>query len=115
MSEPPFRIGDWVVCVDESMTGGQLIEGEPYQVSSVELSGDTWWISPFRSHQRAEWKASRFVHMQDTPCPSLADDYPDSTDDYAHNKPHHVIVWGAASLLIWMAFFAGLLIGWRYL
>lgn len=109
---PQFKPGDRVVCADARDCG--LIVGGTYIVNDVEY---TKWGVQFVSvgDGANSYAASRFIHDQDTPCPSRADDHPDSPEDYEHNKPHHVIVWGAASLLIWLAFFAGLWCGWAWL
>lgn len=113
MSEPPFRIGDRVVCVNRD--GSELAMHGVYNVFEVTENGAAWFIAISSCIPRRFYLASRFIHEQDTPCPSLADDYPESSEDYEHNTPHHVIVWGAASLLIWLAFFAGLWMGWMWL
>ena len=118
MSKPPFKVGDRVVCVDaRGYVDNRLALNAVYVIAEVHYG------KQFTDHLFVKlagqvgnsYLASRFIHKQDTPYPSLADDYPESSEDYEHNKPHHVIVWGAASLLIWLAFFAGLWMGWMWL
>lgn len=118
MSDTPFKIGDRVVCIDDSgYTDNRLALNAVYVISDVHY-GKQFTAELFvklRGNTSDVFLPSRFVHDEDTPCPSLDEDYTESSDDYKHNKPHHVIVWGAASLLIWLAFFAGLWCGWMWL
>lgn len=43
------------------------------------------------------------------------EEYPDSVEDYEHNRPHYVIAYGAAAFVMWGLFLAGLVAGWLWL
>lgn len=106
---PPFKIGDRVVCVNSGYT--DLAVGGVYIVRHISnRTGDIHdqFVSvssdPFDLYHK-----SRFTLEQPA---TLPDDYPDSVEDYAHNKPHVVIAYGAGTLLVFLTFLVLLWLGW---
>lgn len=43
------------------------------------------------------------------------EEYPDSCEDYEHNRPHYVILYVIGTFLMFLAFALGLIAGWLWL
>lgn len=68
MSQSKFKVGDKVVCVDASETGGMLVEGQGYTVADTvlvsngahfvqlcEVGNQEWYTNRFELVERDEW------------------------------------------------------------
>lgn len=63
-----FRVGQKVVCVDDSNSDGystRIVRGEVYEIAGLNVIYDTTYIRIYRDVSDNGWRASRFRPVVD--------------------------------------------------